>query len=901
MTVAQTPRKAGPYTGNGVTTSFPFNFKVFEKTDVAVVRTNLEGVEATLVLDSDYSVQLNADQDANPGGTITYPILVGPLPLPTNWRLTVVGALAADQETDITNAGRFLPDVFERSLDKLTILIQQILEGMSRAVQVPVSGDLSPVNLVRDIFAARDQVVEIAANFADDAEARLDEIQAQGEVILRSMGYLVPQPYAAGLKMTSGRQTVSYGGETYAPIVDFLPFTTSGVFEAGKFRLIQGVSGADLAAPLGLPAFDFTGPEVQSILDNAMPFQTYAQMLAYNERAVGIRITTPGIDGVFRYNASLPHVTNGTTRFAHASGTGAWERLHDGRFLQTWAQMDKTGATSVTAKFQALIDAAAAEGATEIVLSGTSLLTCARNDTRFTCAIVFQGLKNCIVRGLPGTKFIVGPGGGGASEFAFFRLEQCQFVRFTGFEMDGSGISIIGTLGNRSNGFIGFNFDVNDWGTDLPTPNVGLEFDHLRIHDIGGGITMARRTLTLPANLKTEGLSVHDCQMWNLLGVDHGVSMPEVRGAIVRNNRIWNEIETVTIQDNMAFDASSGAEDVLIENNWVRGFVFGAKSESVANAGPGGNEVRSSKRVSFYNNTFEEIGDPVDLVWPGPGGGDTFGIKLNSQDAVAEGNTVSPRTVNKTTGGLGFSIAVVNTHNSESNCRVVGNRTSGAQIGILHNDTAPSTWNCSVYIAGNRCDDAVMYGILAQANVTVEDNRILQAGRSAIVCQTPSNSAFRRNIALNCGSTNTPTIGAKVVYAQEGSGAYAGFMEWTDNFIQDSRGGSAAGYGYFFESGSTYTNALTFRPGLSTGLATGISWDQYFSIIGESTQLGGTNAPAPRTIRTTNNPAITAPWSAMAWRRDDRAVLVGQAVGSAKGWVCTVAGTPGTWVSEGDL
>lgn len=825
MTVAQTPRKAGPYTGNGVTTSFPFNFKVFEKTDVAVVRTNLEGVEATLVLDSDYSVQLNADQDANPGGTITYPILVGPLPLPTNWRLTVVGALAADQETDITNAGRFLPDVFERSLDKLTILIQQILEGMSRAVQVPVSGDLSPVNLVRDIFAARDQVVEIAANFADDAEARLDEIQAQGEVILRSMGYLVPQPYAAGLKMTSGRQTVSYGGETYAPIVDFLPFTTSGVFEAGKFRLIQGVSGADLAAPLGLPAFDFTGPEVQSILDNAMPFQTYAQMLAYNERAVGIRITTPGIDGVFRYNASLPHVTNGTTRFAHASGTGAWERLHDGRFLQTWAQMDKTGATSVTAKFQALIDAAAAEGATEIVLSGTSLLTCARNDMRFTCAIVFQGLKNCIVRGLPGTKFIVGPGGGGASEFAFFRLEQCQFVRFTGFEMDGSGISIIGTLGNRSNGFIGFNFDVNDWGTDLPTPNVGLEFDHLRIHDIGGGITMARRTLTLPANLKTEGLSVHDCQMWNLLGVDHGVSMPEVRGAIVRNNRIWNEIETVTIQDNMAFDASSGAEDVLIENNWVRGFVFGAKSESVANAGPGGNEVRSSKRVSFYNNTFEEIGDPVDLVWPGPGGGDTFGIKLNSQDAVAEGNTVSPRTVNKTTGGLGFSIAVVNTHNSESNCRVVGNRTSGAQIGILHNDTAPSTWNCSVYIAGNRCDDAVMYGILAQANVTVEDNRILQAGRSAIVCQTPSNSAFRRNIALNCGSTNTPTIGAKVVYAQEGSGAYAGFMEWTDNFIQDSRGGSAAGYGYFFESGSTYTNALTFRPGLSTGLATGISWD----------------------------------------------------------------------------
>lgn len=51
--------------------------------------------------------------------------------------------------------------------------------------------------------------------------------------------------------MTRPTQTVSYNGETYAPIQSQLPFTTSGTFETAKFRLIQGVSGADLAAPTG--------------------------------------------------------------------------------------------------------------------------------------------------------------------------------------------------------------------------------------------------------------------------------------------------------------------------------------------------------------------------------------------------------------------------------------------------------------------------------------------------------------------------------------------------------------------------------------------------------------------------------------------------------------------------
>jgi hypothetical protein len=47
-------------------------------------------------------------------------------------------------------------------------------------------------------------------------------------------------------------------------------------------------------------------------------------------------------------------------------------------------------------------------------------------------------------------------------------------------------------------------------------------------------------------------------------------------------------------------------------------------------------------------------------------------------------------------------------------------------------------------------------------------------------------------------------------------------------------------------------------------------------------------------------------WAAAApttgtWKRGDRVLNVTPAVGSPKSWVCTVAGTPGTWVSEGNL
>lgn len=143
MTVSNTTRKAGPYTGNGVTTSFAFSFKVFVKQDISVVLTDTTtGVATTLVLDSDYSVTVNTNQDTSPGGTITYPISGSPLPATST--LTIIGNMAYSQGTQLPAGGAYNAQNVEDALDRVTILTQQLLEGFARALTLPVNSTASP-------------------------------------------------------------------------------------------------------------------------------------------------------------------------------------------------------------------------------------------------------------------------------------------------------------------------------------------------------------------------------------------------------------------------------------------------------------------------------------------------------------------------------------------------------------------------------------------------------------------------------------------------------------------------------------------------------------------------------------------------------------------------------------
>lgn len=137
MTISSELRKAGPFTGNGVTTAFPFSFKVFAASDVAVTRADPLGAETALVLNSDFTVALNPDQDAAPGGTVTLAA-----PLATGHRLAVTSAVPNLQPTDITNNGGFYPRVIEDALDRHVAQVQQIDEKVARALKVAITSPL---------------------------------------------------------------------------------------------------------------------------------------------------------------------------------------------------------------------------------------------------------------------------------------------------------------------------------------------------------------------------------------------------------------------------------------------------------------------------------------------------------------------------------------------------------------------------------------------------------------------------------------------------------------------------------------------------------------------------------------------------------------------------------------
>ncbi len=147
MTISSTVRKAGPYVGTGLVSSYVFAFKVFQASDVLVQQTDTSGNITTLALTSAYTVSLNSDQNASPGGTVNLVTA-----LPTSYQLVIGSQVSQLQSTVITNNGGFYPTVVTDALDKLTILVQQQQQTLNSSLQLPFA--VSGVSTVLPVPAA---------------------------------------------------------------------------------------------------------------------------------------------------------------------------------------------------------------------------------------------------------------------------------------------------------------------------------------------------------------------------------------------------------------------------------------------------------------------------------------------------------------------------------------------------------------------------------------------------------------------------------------------------------------------------------------------------------------------------------------------------------------------------
>lgn len=112
--------------------------------------------------------------------------------------------------------------------------------------------------------------------------------------------------------------------------------------------------------------------------------------------------------------------------------------------------------------------------------------------------------------------------------------------------------------------------------------------------------------------------------------------------------------------------------------------------------------------------------------------------------------------------------------------------------------------------------------------------------------------------------------------------------------LQAANAGTATGFGQWQGIVANSNRSIAWSIDGTSGVAS-------FSALAPGNGYAvGTTAPQ-RIFYSSGTPASTAPWNASAWIVGDRAFNSAPAVGSPKGWLCTVAGTPGTWVSEGNL
>lgn len=163
MTISSTTRKAGPFNGNGSVTAFPFTFRVFGVEDLKVVQADTAAAVETLkVLNTDYGVSINADQETSPGGVVT--MVVAP---PFGQTITLSTQIANLQPTSLIDGGAFRADVVMAAFDRMVMLIQQLQEQTDRSFKTAFSSPLGP-------GADLANYVALAKGHADNAGASED-------------------------------------------------------------------------------------------------------------------------------------------------------------------------------------------------------------------------------------------------------------------------------------------------------------------------------------------------------------------------------------------------------------------------------------------------------------------------------------------------------------------------------------------------------------------------------------------------------------------------------------------------------------------------------------------------------------------------------------------------------
>lgn len=136
------------FNGNGSATEFSYQFKILNKTDIKVLLVDNKGKET--LLSKDYYVDTEKSVVHYPGYApgAEIPEAQRPPVLQNGWKLILYREVPVTQESRLDEYWPF--NVIESMADKLTIICQQLLDGVSRSIKIS-EGSKSGIDTVIDV------------------------------------------------------------------------------------------------------------------------------------------------------------------------------------------------------------------------------------------------------------------------------------------------------------------------------------------------------------------------------------------------------------------------------------------------------------------------------------------------------------------------------------------------------------------------------------------------------------------------------------------------------------------------------------------------------------------------------------------------------------------------------
>ena len=133
MSVDNTDNRTPRLAANGVKVAFDFAFKIFAKDQIDVYDFDANGVATLKVLDVDYSVIFDSDEET---GTFTFFVA----PLDTH-EVQAIRNVPYTQLANIPTEGGVPEDVITAMVDKVAILCQQLLDELTKAIKLPTTSE----------------------------------------------------------------------------------------------------------------------------------------------------------------------------------------------------------------------------------------------------------------------------------------------------------------------------------------------------------------------------------------------------------------------------------------------------------------------------------------------------------------------------------------------------------------------------------------------------------------------------------------------------------------------------------------------------------------------------------------------------------------------------------------